>query len=148
MNVSTILKFVQSLPETVRSVLYVIYLLTYFIKSMKTFFIPKRPRFVPEEQFTVVPRETPDGIVHEVLSDSDIHERYSADDAMSFDPVNLANNGIEPKTFGGSVVSPFDATQRIVDSFDGLDSSLFSTVESSSSDSSVNTDSSSSTNND
>lgn len=139
MNASLLLKFIRSLPETVRSVLYVVYLLIYFIKSMKTFFVPKRPRFVPEDQLTSFPRETPDGIVHEVMSDSDVINRFSAPDALSFDPANLVNNGIEPQSFGGSVVSPLDAVDRLVESFESIDTSLItdSSSDSSSNDSSV-----------
>lgn len=146
MNVTKVLKFVQSLPETVRCIIYVIYLLTYFLKAMKTFFIPKRSRFKPEEQLTSIPRETPDGIVHEVMSESDIHERFSADDAMAFDPANLVNNGIEPSVFGGSIISPLDANERLVDSFNGVDPSVYSASssvsDSSSSESSATSESS------
>lgn len=145
MKFTNVLKFVQSLPETVRCIIYVIYLLTYFLKSMKTFFIPKRSRFKPDEQLTSIPRETPDGIVHEVLSESDIHSRYSADDAMAFDPANLINNGIEPSVFGGSVISPLDANERLVESFNGVDPSIYSASPSdsdSSSESSVTPESS------
>lgn len=118
MNISKLLKFVQSLPEAVRCVLYVIYLLTFFLKSMKTFFVPNRKRFVPEERTTAIPRETPDGIVHDHMTDHDIHDRFSADNAMEFDPAYLASHGIEPKTFGGSIVSPLDATESLIESFD------------------------------
>lgn len=118
MNISKLLKFVQSLPEAVRCVLYVIYLLTYFLKSMKTFFVPNRKRFVPDERTTAIPRETPDGIVHDHMTDQDIHDRFSADNAMEFDPAYLASHGIEPKTFGGSIVSPLDATESLIESFD------------------------------
>lgn len=124
MNISKLLKFVQSLPETVRCILYVIYLLTYFLKSMKTFFIPKRNRFVPEERTTAIPRETPDGIVFEHMTDQDIHNRFSADNAMEFDPVSLASHGIDPKKFGGSIVSPLDATESLIESFDDSISSM------------------------
>lgn len=124
MNISKLLKFVQSLPEAVRCVLYVIYLLTYFLKSMKTFFVPKREKFVPADQLTSIPRETPSGIIHEIVSDKDILDRYSSPNAIDFDPVNLASNGITPPSFIGSVVSPLDATERLVDSFDESYSSI------------------------
>lgn len=136
MNISKLLKFVQSLPEVVRSVLYFIYLLTYLLKTMKTFFIPKRKAFVPEDQLTSIPRDTPEGIVHDVLSDQDIIDRYSANNALDFDPANLASKGIDPKAFGGSVLAPLDSIDRVISSFNDVDPSLYSSKSSSSSESS------------
>lgn len=127
MNASKVFKLIRSLPECVRNVLYVIYLLTQFFKLMKVFFIPKSTQVDSdvEPRSTDVPVETPDGIVHKSMTDQEIIERTAFEDAMKLDPAYLVAHGIEPKTFSGSVISPLDAIDRLSDSIDSIPFDLF-----------------------
>lgn len=127
MNASNVFKLIRSLPECVRNVLYVIYLLTQFFKLMKVFFIPKSTQVDSdvEPRSTDVPVETPDGIVHKSMTDQEIIDRYAFDDAMKLDPAYLVEHGIDPKMFSGSVISPLDAIDRISDSVHSIPSDLF-----------------------
>lgn len=127
MNSSNLFKLIRSLPECVRNVLYVIYLLTQFFKLMKVFFIPKSTQVDSdvEPRSTDVPVATPDGIVHKSMSDQEIIDRTAFDNAMKLDPAYLVAHGIEPKTFSGSVISPLDAIDRISDSVSSIPADLF-----------------------
>lgn len=118
MKITNLLKHVTKLPEIVREVIYLIYLIFYFLKSMKVFFNPHKERFVTPEQTTAIPRETENGIVHEYMTDDEIREKHAHDNAMELDPAYLVSKGVEPRTFSGAVMSPLDAHDRIVNSAD------------------------------
>lgn len=97
---------------------------------LQVFFNPNRKRSQIPPMLTSVPRESDNGIVHDVMSDSDIAIRYSGSDALSEDPAHLASVGVAPREIGDPVISPLDATESLLsyNDFDFLASSLSSPV--------------------
>lgn len=128
MTYLNLLKFMRFLPEFIRILFCIIFLLFKCFLFMRTFFIPKRKKFVKLSQCTPIPRFTDAGVVYDYLSDDQLLERCSVPDALSFDPVSLSSRGISPINFAGSVVSPLDALSSLKDSFDDSYDSIQSSL--------------------
>lgn len=111
-----ILSFINRLPLRLREICYFIYLLIQLLGMIKTFFNPNKSKIAPQFDGTNIPVETSDGIVTKFMTDDEIRTRYAYDNAMELDPAYLASKGVEPVKFGGSVISPLDAHESIVDS--------------------------------
>lgn len=132
MKYSNLFKVINKLPEIVREILYLFYLIFKSLNVMKVFFNPHKKPFVAEPRTTDIPVETDNGIVHKAMSDDEIAERHAHDNALELDPAYLASKGVEPKMFGGSVLSAMDAHDGVVDAMDDFLASMPSSASASS----------------
>lgn len=127
-----ILKFIKLLPSNFREIFYLIYLLFKLLSLMKVFFNPNHVRKPQSNEMTFVPTITNDGVVHVPYTDDDLSSKLNGLRALDEDPAFLASKGVEPRSFGGSVISPLDAIDNAIDSF----KSAYSVVQSQNSSSS------------